>query len=590
MTSVIWYSILAALTGIVLLGPVSLITSLNACNGHGTTQWWADSCTCTGPWTGPACDVCTCGNNAACSYVPGKENQCLCDPNQQWSGARCDKCNGFCTRFDLHYVSDDTTDFSNIPCIGKCLLPCNENLDMYHNVLTKKCQHCTAETTCSGNGNCKVNGAYTANMCQCDAHHWTKVPNPPGAAECGVTCGGPKGCQNGAVCDPGSNEGHCSPVTTPDGIEFVGYSSQLRCPRCVSGQGECHVPDDDNNNVYCRCRPGFNGSTCQHRCPVAHGGQSVCGSGDGDYCNNDGRCVCDGRELPAGESCDCVCSNVGSCVLDDAAGAFRCTCPDTGSFNSDCSACALGYAGYPQCNIRCDAATCNGMGLCHVAPGDVPTCQCSYANMDSTIRPVVLLTEATDRTFPVRQGITYRDPPTGTHISFEQTLRLDGQQYTALKFACGIANPCGVNPFNGSAVNEIDGMVPLTMVNDASSACTIALSTSDNARQDCINDALCQAFSETAGMLFHQVHNCPEEDSVKLQEHCQDDQGARACQYQSFYVYDHAIEAALDGNFIILPTPAPPPPFPTPAVIPGQVTRLVTLNNTDLNQRDQVSQ
>ena len=62
MTSFTWYSVMVALVGVVLLGPVSLLSSMNTCNGHGYTQWWKSDCVCTGPYTGRNCDICTCAN------------------------------------------------------------------------------------------------------------------------------------------------------------------------------------------------------------------------------------------------------------------------------------------------------------------------------------------------------------------------------------------------------------------------------------------------------------------------------------------------------------------------------------------------
>lgn len=601
MTSFTWYSVMVALVGVVLLGPVSLLSSMNTCNGHGYTQWWKSDCVCTGPYTGRNCDICTCANGGTCSASVSSGQECVCDPGQQWSGPTCETCLGFCTRYDLDYLTNATTNFSQLPCIGKCLLPCNKNIDMYENEDVSKCQKCTRNLTCSGHGACKTSGGTTDSMCECDPQYWSDPKSASGTAECASRCGGTLGCSEGSSCDRTANPGSCLPVFNDDGTPYsVGFSARVRCPPCVPGRGECQLDSHNSQTARCVCLPGsgFTGQACENQCPKVPNTDIVCGRGDA-VCGPDGRCVCDGTKMEASETCDCLCSENGKCVIEK--GKYVCKCKSTGSFNPDCSACDFGFTG-PNCDIRCDETTCSMLGTCTPSmPGFVPTCHCfrSYPNADPTIRNIVLQTE-TERTTPVKAELTYRDPPASTHIAFENTLVLVPggvlQKYTFMKYDCGLSDPCVVNPFDGSAVSEIDGTVPLSLVTGVDGACHVVASPSSNLLQACIEDETrkCIAFSETAGMLFSQVHGCKtkdaQEDTASLEVACTDDPSLRACQYQAFSLHDHSVDASGINPFIALPTPRPPTPFPTPAVVPGQVTIRVMLELTGLSLRDQIAQ
>ena len=594
MTSLFWLSLAAVLTSVIMFGPVSLLSAMNACNGHGYTEIWSDSCTCTGPWSGKSCDQCTCMNNGRCSNMPGKGPECVCDSKQQWSGELCEVCDGFCTRYDLDYVLDNTTDFTQVPCIGRCLLPCNANLNMYINTDTQKCEKCVESTTCSGHGTCKTSGGTTGNMCSCTDQYWTDSVARTDRSECSKKCQEDVGgCMHGSTCNRETNDGTCTAVLDQDKKPlYVGPSAQFKCKACVHGL--CHYDERQTSvsHTTCQCDFGFRGELCDIKCPRTHNNRVVCGTGSGDTCNDAGRCVCNGRELASGHTCDCVCGPHAepNCALDPTSDTFQCVCPASGRWNDDCSACQIGYGGI-NCDIECSEETCNDMGYCQISQDDVPLCTCNQLNLDSTIRNIVLEIDR-DTTSAIRSNVTISETLANTHVIFHNTAVFGStlQKYTVLKAACGFADKCVVNPFDGTATNEIDGMVPLPHVESASGACTVTAGETDNLFLECTNNPRCHAFSETAGMLFHQISNCDDTnaDTDALNAACAGNADLRACQYASVAIVDH-FAASMLQSFDALPTPAPPTPFPTPAIIPGEIPIPITLPQTDLTSNERVN-
>lgn len=288
----------------------SCICSAFAC-AHGTTNRDC-SCTCSYPWAGYRCDICTrsnyeCGNGG---YINSQTCQCNC-PNTclnggtqgancacsckaPWSGQRCETC----TRSSSECANGGYMD----PATCKCQCP---NRCLNGGVQNENCG-CTCPSpwtgpkceTCSlAQANCENGSTLNSNTCQCTCakgceHSGTLTRT------CDCNCPYP---YIGKFCETCSfSASHCSNNST-----FNGAACACDC----SGADNCKNGGKRmaDYSCGCDCVSGWQGNDC-----------TTCGR-DASYCLRGGafqagkcNCDCTGTACKNGkpnERCQCVCNS-----------------------------------------------------------------------------------------------------------------------------------------------------------------------------------------------------------------------------------------------------------------------------------------
>ena len=357
--------------------------------------------TCAYGFTGyPNCQIDLCGDPQVSCYghataVGGTYPTCECTCRKGYNGTRCDSCDygyaGYpncldkCDNFTASCPAGRATAVKTTSIPGQCQCTCLRNFT------GPRCTFCSAGfaagLTCDRelcndipsncNGNSIFVNVYAASPTGC---YCLCKPN-----FAGITC---DQCANGYVnypqcvdaCQVASISCYALAAINVSGTTapncscscITGYAGKL-CDRCDAGFGgwpNCRPRDCLSTLVSCNNRASSVSGTapnCVCNCNLGFTGTecSVCAAGFTGYPN----CVPDCTSIATS------CSGHAS-EMQGAAGSCVCTC-DRGFGGPTCGQCAKGYFGYPFCQDDCSdpAASCNGNGI--AVGGSSPYCFCT---------------------------------------------------------------------------------------------------------------------------------------------------------------------------------------------------------------------
>ena len=364
------------------------------CSGHSDSvshnaNKTACVCECKAGFQGAACDECspghvnypTCTQCTVTAHCHGRavsvaassdKTTCVCDNcNDQWTGIHCDQCDAKFNQSNCAWCADDHV---NYPTCTKCNdeLHCNDNsISVTHNTDKSQCA-------------CTCKPGYAGAACEQCAAGFIGYPS---CVECTVAlhCSGNSGSVTASadaktcVCGPCDDQwggAQCNTCTanfvpaTCDACQdnHMGYPACVQCTDAThcNGNSDSVTHNMDKTACDCTCRAGFAGAACDE-CAVGYINYPTC-----TECTILTHCTGHSDSVSAASTgLSCVCGN-----CHDQWTGNMCEVCDPKYDQSTCSACAVGYIGYPVCTLCTDPLHCNSRAASVSSSLDNTVCVC----------------------------------------------------------------------------------------------------------------------------------------------------------------------------------------------------------------------
>eukprot|EP01065_Artemidia_motanka_P044232 TRINITY_DN6256_c0_g1_i1.p1 TRINITY_DN6256_c0_g1~~TRINITY_DN6256_c0_g1_i1.p1 ORF type:complete len:1775 (+),score=532.70 TRINITY_DN6256_c0_g1_i1:55-5325(+) len=332
----------------------------------------------------PTCTQCTpalvaggCAAGQGTARANGAKTSCYCKCSGNYAGANCDTCKAGYINFPTC-----TQCTSGTHCSGRATSVAT-NAPQTACVCTCRTQY-VAATGCS---TCLVkwNSSDPSDDCGACADDHVQYGNGTGGMIC-IPCAGradltPLGTCNGNSGTEWSNDGtlcYCDCNNGYDGDDcgscaagWINYPTCRQCTSAIDCTNHAAKVHDDGTRTSCvctQCRHQWTGSTCAV-CPPPYQASPDCK-----------HCLPGHVGYPTCTQCDVAthCNSNAASVTDDGARKY-CVCTCTATFDplDDCGQCVVNYTGYPSC-AECTVATdCNGKATAVTSTDAHDDCDCS---------------------------------------------------------------------------------------------------------------------------------------------------------------------------------------------------------------------